>query len=235
MKLALSGLKSLLKDRPYGGRIWIICFVFTMNIQRFAESGGGVINLMFFKIQYKAEMSDLSYLMMFFSLLTIISQLLIIPILSGRLKIRDTSIIIFAMSTSILGYLIFALSYNLTFLLVGYVAWAFYANITTTSRSCLTKLVDPIEVGAVLGIVGIFQSLLSIVSKPFYGFLYKSTVAMFPATYLFVSISLFTIALLTMIVTHVGLKRRESKMEIRAEYLQRNVENEPVSDGLLKQ
>merc|ERR1719244_637557 len=234
MKLALSGLKSLLKERPYGGRVWIICFVFTMNIQRFAESGGHVVNLMFFKIQYKAEMSDISYLMMFFSLLTIISQLLIIPILSGRLKIRDTSIIIFAITTSIIGYLIFALSYNLTFLLVGYVAWAFYANITTTSRSCLTKLIDPIEVGSVLGIVGIFQSLLSIVSKPFYGFLYKSTVAVFPATYLFVSLSLFCIALLITIAAHVGLKRREAKMERRAEYLKNTVENEPVSEILLK-
>ena len=89
-----------------------------MNIQRFAESGGSVINLMFFKIQYNADMADISYLMMFFSLLTIISQLVIVPVLSGRLKFRDTTIIIFAMSTSIIGYLIFALSYDLTFLLL---------------------------------------------------------------------------------------------------------------------
>ena len=117
------------------------------------------------------------------------------------------------MSTSIIGYLIFALSYDLTLLLLGYVFWAFYANITTTSRSCLTKLVNPSEIGSVLGIVGIFQSLLSIVSKPFYGFLYKSTVAVFPATYLFVSISLFSVALVTLIVAHVGLKKRQGEME----------------------
>ena len=228
----MNGFKSLFKQRPSGGRVWIICFVFTMNIQRFAESGGGVINLMFFKIRYNAEMSDISYLMMFFSLLTIISQLVIIPILSGRLKIRDTSIIIFAMSTSIIGYLIFALCYDLTFLLVGYVFWAFYVNITTTSRSCLTKLVEPSEIGAVLGIVGIFQALLSIVSKPFYGFLYKSTVGSYPASYLFVSISLFSIALLTLIVAHVGLKKRE----VQIEAMQRdNVNEKAVSEKLLKE
>ena len=183
-----------------------------MNIQRFAEHGGSVVNLMFFKIQYKAEMSDFSFLMMFFSLLTIISQLIIIPILSGKLKFRDTTLIIFAMSTSIMGYLVFALSTSTTLLLLGYVFWAFYANINTTSRSCLTKLVDPTEIGSVLGIVGIFQSLLSIGSKPFYGFLYKSTVAVFPATYLFISIGLFTVALIFVIIAHIGLKRREQKM-----------------------
>ena len=203
-----------------------------MNIQRFAESGGSVINLMFFKIQYNADMADFSYLVMFFSLLTIISQLVIVPVLSGKLKFRDTTIIIFAMSTSIIGYLIFALSYDLTFLLLGYVFWAFYANITTTSRSCLTKLVNPSEIGSVLGIVGIFQSLLSIVSKPFYGFLYKSTVAVFPATYLFVSISLFSVALVTLIVAHVGLKKREMEMEA----LQLKNENEKaVTENLLKE
>ena len=196
-----------------------------MNIQRFAESGGSVINLMFFKIQYNADMADIS-------LLTIISQLVIVPVLSGRLKFRDTTIIIFAMSTSIIGYLIFALSYDLTFLLLGYVFWAFYANITTTSRSCLTKLVNPSEIGSVLGIVGIFQSLLSIVSKPFYGFLYKSTVAVFPATYLFVSISLFSVALVTLIVAHVGLKKRQVEMEA----LQLKNENEKaVTENLLKE
>jgi MFS-type transporter involved in bile tolerance (Atg22 family) len=168
---------------------------------------------MFFKSQYNADMADISYLMMFFSLLTIISQLVIVPVLSGRLKFRDTTIIIFAMSTSIIGYLIFALRYDLTFLLLGYVFWAFYANITTTFRSCLTKIVNPSEIGSVLSIFGIFQSLPSIASEPFYGFLYKSTVAVFPATYLFVSISLFSVALVTLIVAHVGLKKREGEME----------------------
>ena len=184
-----------------------------MNLQRFAESGQSGINLMFFKIQYNAEMSDISYLKMVYSLLNIISQLIIVPILSGRFKFRDTTIIIFAMFTSIIGYLIFALSYDLTFLLLGYVFWAFYANMSTTSRSCLTKLVEPTEIGSVLGIVGIFQSVLSFVSKPFYGFLYKATVSVFPATYLFVSITLFIIALVTVIVAHVGLKRRHDEME----------------------
>ena len=108
----------------------------------------------------------------------------------------------------------------------------YYANITTTSRSCLTKLVNPSEIGSVLGIVGIFQSLLSIVSKPFYGFLYKSTVAVFPATYLFVSISLFSVALVTLIVAHVGLKKRQVEMEA----LQLKNENEKaVTETLLKE
>jgi hypothetical protein len=60
IKLPLSGFKSLFKQRPSGGRIWIISFVFTMNIQSFAESGGSIINLMFFKIQYNADMADMT-------------------------------------------------------------------------------------------------------------------------------------------------------------------------------
>ena len=213
MKLALSGVKSLKKKRQYGGRIWLLSFVFTLTIQTIVESGNGVVKLMFYKIQYNVEMSDLSYLMMMYSLLTIISQLVILPVLSGRLGIRDTSIIIFAMLTNILGHLIFAISYNLPFLIVAYIIWAFYANIATTSRSCLTKIVDHIEVGSVLGIVSIFQSLVPIASKPLYGFLYKNTLEVFPAAYLFVSMFLLTISLITMIGTHVSMSRREKELK----------------------
>ena len=163
MKLAFSGVKSLKKKRQFCGRVWLISFVFTLTIQTFVESGNGVVKLMFYKIQYNVELSDLSYLMMMYSLLTIISQLVILPVLSGRLGIRDTSIIIFAMITNVLGHLIFAISCNIPFLIVAYIIWAFYANIATTSRSCLTKIVDHKEVGSVLGIVSIFQSLVPII------------------------------------------------------------------------
>jgi len=219
MKFAFSGLKSLQKERKSGYRTWILCFVLTLSIQSFVESGNGVVKLMFYKIQYKVDLSDLSYLMMFYSLLTIVSQLIILPILSGRLKIKDTSIIIFAMSTNIFGHILFALSYDLLLLLVAYIVWAFYANISTTTRSCLTKFIDHTEIGGVLSIISILQSLLPILSKPFYGFLYKNTVAFFPATYLFVSVFLLIISILAIIWAHMDMRRKDGEIDKQANQL----------------
>lgn len=80
-----------------------------MTIQKLAEQGWQAVGLLFFKLQYNGGLKEFSILMMFFSLLTIISQLVIIPFISGRLKWRDTTILIIATSTSTIGYLIYGL------------------------------------------------------------------------------------------------------------------------------
>ena len=49
----------------------------------------------------------------------------------------------------------------------------------------ITKCVNPDEVGKIFSIVGAFQAFLPFASSPLFGFLYRATVATFPAAFLF--------------------------------------------------
>jgi len=213
LNLTLSGFKCIFKKRPEGKRMWVLFFTLTMTIQRFAEMGWSAVGLLFFKLQYKGELADFSYLMSFFSLLTIISQLAIVPYISGRLKWRDTTLLIIATATSTVGYLIYALGHNLWVVIISYIFFAFYANINSTSRSLLSKMVDPSEIGATLAIIGILQNLSQLAGKPIYAFIYKFTLDVYPAAFLLVSTVLFALLLVLVAFAHFRMKLPESGNE----------------------
>ena len=144
-------------------------------------------------------------------------------------QVRDTSIIILAMTGSILAYTLFAFGTDLRLLFLAYLAWSFYANIHSTSRSCLTKLVSPTEVGmcdggraeqsnslqvgSVLSAVAVAQAVLTLLGKPFFGFLYGQTVSTLPATYLLLSILLYLAVLGVVVTAHCGMGRQQEGTE----------------------
>ena len=59
--------------------------------------------------------------------------------------------------------------------------------------------------------MAILQAILALGAKPFYAFLYKSTVASYPPTFIFVSIGFFSIMGLFTLLAHFGLKSLEKK------------------------
>ena len=90
-----------------------------MTTQKFAEIGSQGLFFMFLKIQYNVEIGDVTNIAIVFGVFMIIGQLGVVPLLSGKLKFRDTSILIIAMSTSIIGCIILALGDNLNIVLIG--------------------------------------------------------------------------------------------------------------------
>ena len=78
----------------------------------------------------------------------------------------------------------------------------------------ITKTVDPDEVGKVFSIVGTFQALLPFASGPLFGFLYRETVAYFPAAFLFLVAGLKCIEAIVVVVVFIGAKRDRKNEEI---------------------
>ena len=67
------------------------------------------------------------------------------------------------------------------------------------SRSTLSKLISPNEIGAAFSLIGILGKFVDLFSKPFFLFLYKATVGFFPgAAMLFLGVG-FVLAILIMI------------------------------------
>ena len=70
----------------------------------------------------------------------------------------------------------------------------------------ITKNVNPDEVGKVFSIVGTFQALLPFASSPAFGFLYRETVAYFPAAFLLLVAALKGLEGIVVIVVYIGVK-----------------------------
>ena len=213
MKAPVFGFKNVWKKRSDGSQVWILVFLITMTIQKFAEIGSQGLLFMFLKIQYNAEIGDVTNIAIVFGLMMIIAQLGVVPLLSGKLKFRDTSILTIAMSTSIIGCIILTLGDNLNIIILGCFFGSLYISINSTARSCLSKLVDPADIGSLFGICGIIFVALSVVSKPFYSFVYKATVQVFPAAFLYLTLGLLVVVLVLIIIAHFGMKMVEVNIE----------------------
>ena len=80
-------------------------------------------------------------------------------------------------------------------------------------RSLITKCVNPDEVGKIFSIVGAFQALLPFGSSPLFGFLYRATVATFPAAFLFLVAGLKLIEAIIVLVVFVGVKKENKRIQ----------------------
>ena len=131
----------LFQERPGGMRTWIVTFFVMLILEKFFQAGTYPLYVLFFKIQYGAGTEILGMVFGIFTICTLITQLLLIPVLSKFM--RDTSLIILALATSIIGYLIFAFGNSIIVLVISYVFFGFYASINACSRSLLSKMVSP--------------------------------------------------------------------------------------------
>eukprot|EP00092_Neocalanus_flemingeri_P036288 GFUD01039510.1.p1 GENE.GFUD01039510.1~~GFUD01039510.1.p1 ORF type:complete len:539 (-),score=81.11 GFUD01039510.1:778-2394(-) len=206
------GIRTIFKRRPNGGRTWIICFVLIFCLSKGIDSGSRVVCYMFYRLQYKIDNTIFSNLSSFRFVCMFISQIAVVPLLSGVLKCRDTTILMLAVFFNIVAHFIAAFNDKLFVLYICYVLWMLSNTITTTSRSNLSKLMDSTEMGKAFSVLGILQALLPVVSKPAFAFLYKMTIETFPAAFKLLTGSLYCIVLGLLVFTHVGLKRMDSKI-----------------------
>ena len=96
-----------------------------------------------------------------------------------------------------------------------------YYNIFTTTRSAVSKLVEPEEVGKIFTIIGFLESTMQLVAKPIFGFIYQATLNILPCLWILIMSAFLTLTLVISIVTHVGMKR-ERRAEQESETIKMN-------------
>ena len=69
------------------------------------------------------------------------------------------------------------------------------------------------EVGKAFTVLGILQTLFPFITKPFFSYLYKSTLETFPGAYRVLCGSLYILVLILLIYTHFGMKRQDRKTQ----------------------
>ena len=133
--------------------------------------------------------------------------------MSGWLKWRDTTIIIIAVLGIIIGTFIVAFTSSLYVLYFAYFLWMLWQNITTLSRSGISKFLDSSEVGKAFSVLGILESISPFATKPFFSYLYKRTLETFPGAYILLYGCVYILILLLLIYTHFGMKKQDRKIK----------------------
>ena len=133
--------------------------------------------------------------------------------MSSYLKWSDTTIIIIAVIGNITGQFLTAFSKSMAVLWVAYVLWMLWNTITTISRSSITKFMASSEVGKAFSVLGVISSIFPFVTKPFFAFLYRETLATFPGAFRILTGSLYVLVFLLLIYTYFGMKKQRQNQD----------------------
>ena len=208
-QLTIAGIKTIFKKRKNGTRIYILSFATIFIVFLGVENAVRTIDYLFYRLQYLLTDSSYSNLTTLQTTLKLFCQVVLVPFLSGYLEWRDTTILLVAISCTILSQFGTALLSQLWALYLGYVLNMLWNSITTTARSNMSKLMESNEIGKAFTFLAIFTGIIPIATKPFFAFLYKNTLETFPGAYKILSASLYLGILLIILLTHFGLKRLE--------------------------
>jgi len=87
------------------------------------------------------------------------------------------------------------------------VFYPLYFCTVTAMRSSMSKMIGPGEIGKVFAALGVLEKSMELLVKPVFGYLYKVTVAVFPATWILVCVALLCLALLLVLPLHLATPR----------------------------
>ena len=211
--LTVSSFKSLFKKRSNNDRLWIILMVLVFSISTIVRAGYGLLGFMFFRLQYKISTEMYGHLVSYWYVVNFFSQMVVLPFLSKTMQLRDTTIIILSLGLCLVGYSVEAfLSDAWTLFLVWFVFFLLYNNMFSTTRSAMSKLLDPTEIGKAFSVLGVLESCLALLAKPIYGFIYQSSLHIFPGLWFMVSNGVLLTALIIAFILHVGMKNSQEQV-----------------------
>jgi len=199
----------------------IICFVFEI----FLINGKGPTMYLYFRRKFDWNAKTFGGYIGLYGFLGMFAQYVAIPFMSQTMHLHDTTIALIAIVGVIIQHFIACFTpISMTYLIyIGGVISLLSVCITTTCRSLITKCVSPLEVGKVFSVMGAFQSVVPLVASPFYGFIYKQTVASFPGLFLLISAGLYVVVMILLFTVNLGM-RRCGVMDGEKEYTAENVE-----------
>ena len=206
--MILSSFRTVFRNRPGKDRFWIILMVLIFIIPTVINAGYAIVGFMFYRLQYKMSTEMYGHLISLWFIVNFFSQMVILPFLSKRLKFRDTTIMILGLCPAIIGFFGEAFFSDVWALVIIWsLFYLLYWNIFTTTRSAMSKLMDPTEIGKAFSVLGVLESTLGLVAKPLYGMLYQISLEILPCLWILVSNGFMLTTLIIAIVLHFGMKK----------------------------
>ena len=206
----ISSFKTVLRNRENNARKWILILVAVFCVNASVTAGARICAFMFLRLQYNVTTVDYGNLASVYFISSSIFQLTVIPFLTNKLKIRDTTILILAFLTSVPSWMVEAFADDIRILYFNRLfCYPLWANLYTTMKSAISKLIEPNEVAKAFSLLAVIESGLSLVFRPLYGLFYRETVNIFPGLWILVSGGIFIIACSLTIFVHIGTRKSD--------------------------
>jgi len=213
------GFNTMFKRRDNNVRRFIIMLACCFVLEIFLTNGKGPIQYLYFRRKFSWDHSKFGGYIAVFGIVGIFAQFVVIPFLSGRMGLHDTTLGVIAILTCIAQQIIVCFTpagaeYEWLIYFAGIIAFL-SITITTTTRSLVTKCVGPMEVGKVFSVMGAFQAMVPLVAGPLYSFIYKKTLKTFPGAFLLFGAALYIVVLCLLISVYLGMKKNGILKESR--------------------
>lgn len=206
------------KSRPGGIRHVVIILIFLFGFNTFANVGISSINVTYARKKFTWGGTDefnkiWAQLHSIGTVFNLFALGVLIPIMTQVLKMKDLSITIFCVISSLagLGTLLLAKSYKLLYL-ANFLRM--FADVTTIGiRSTLSKIVGEKDVGKVFACIGAIQAIFGLMS-PIYQYIYKATYDFYLGFVYVVAMGILSLMLAQTIYVFFFLKKYDRQMKM---------------------
>ncbi|KAG8189474.1 hypothetical protein JTE90_018126 [Oedothorax gibbosus] len=168
------------KKRPGNIRLQIWLLVWVSCVQKLLDLGFYALGFPFARNMYHWDVAAFSNANIAFTLSRAVFTVVVIPILSSKLRLHEIAIGLIGILSSLS---------KLAFLTVAYIPFLFYfanvsgsltSGVSISVKSRLSKLVHKDEIGRAFSFLGIFESLTPLIGTTFYLQIYNASVRTFP-------------------------------------------------------
>ena len=226
--------RALFTKRQYNLRVLILLMMFCFEMEQFINVGDWGNQYLYLRRKLNWNIIDYTTFTIVVGVVGLAAQYIAIPLLSEKLHLRDSTIIIIDITGCFIQTVILSLATATWMVYLG----AFIAFLDTTSysmiRCMISKNVKPDEVGKILSFVGAVQAFIPIISSPLFGMIYRSTVETLPQTYLIVLAGLFFVDWCVLIYIDRGIRKMNLDKNAELDDMRKKEGGHEVLDNLLK-
>ena len=232
----LSSLRTVFTKRQHGLHVTILLMIFCFEMEQFINVGsGGCGNLyLYLRRQLNWDLIDYTTFTIIVGVIGIAAQYIVIPILSEKFKLQDSTIITIDIMGCFIKTIILSLATASWMVYLGAVIAFFDTTSYSMLRCMISKNVKPDEVGKILSFAGALQAFIPIIASPFFGLIYRSTVETLPQTYLILIAVLYFIDLCVLKYIERRLRRTHLDKTVELDDMINMEERKDVLDNLLK-
>ena len=225
----MNSFRTLCSKRKHNLRVLLLLMIFCFEMEQFINVGDLGFQYLYLRRKLDWDIIDYTTYTIVAGVIGLTAQYIIVPILSEKFNLRDSTIIIIEISGCFIQTIILSLA---TATWMVYLA-VFIAFLDFTSysmiRCMISKNVRPDEVGKILSFVGAVQAFIPIISSPLFGTIYRSTVETLPQTYLIVLACLFFIDWCVLIYIDRGIRRMNLMKISQASDIRENEHNNSLN------
>ncbi len=207
-KNIMSGVKVIFIKRPHNQRILLLGLMICFGLEMAVNTGDHYFQYLYLRKKLEWTLVDYTMLQTAWSIISLVSQLIIVPVLSQKLAMRDSAISILDAATSSVQHLIYAVANQGWLLYVGDLVAFLDGTSQCVLRSIATKLTNPDETGKVLSAIAVISDrLVPLAVGPLIGTIYSATISSLPETIYYLMTCMYATFVFIMVLIHVGLKK----------------------------